>query len=79
MEEDASVILETESFAPRINFKVINGKTHPDVPRILRKFGPCVIRYTRTVAVVCQYSILSINPYHVNAGIDVVLFLIIGF
>jgi hypothetical protein len=58
---------------------VINGKTHADVPRILQKFGPRVIRYTCTVAVVCQHSIMSINPYSVNAGINVILFLIIGF
>ncbi len=58
---------------------VINRKAHPYVPRILRKFGPRVIRYTRTVAVVCQHSILSINPYSVNTGINVLLLLIIGF
>jgi hypothetical protein len=80
MEEDALVILETESLAPMIKqLPVINGKAHPYVPRILRKFGPRVIRYMRTIAVVCQHSILSINPYGVNAGINVVLFLIIGF
>jgi hypothetical protein len=54
---------------------VINGTTHPDVPRILRKLGPRVIRYACTIAVVCQHSIMSINPYSVNAGINVVLFL----
>jgi hypothetical protein len=58
---------------------VINGKTHPDVPRILQKFGPRFIRYMCTIAVVCQHSIMGINPYSVNTGINVVLFLIIGF